>query len=102
MLYSIATRLPVTSEHFREPLANWVGAGQIDNPNHLDFAIEYIKTWELKGGADAEQVKKDCFVGVKFSNQQITEIINKHIEAANEKSKKFEFLAKVKEQVPSV
>jgi hypothetical protein len=39
MLYSIATKLPVTSEHFREPLSRWVSNGSIDNPNHLDFTI---------------------------------------------------------------
>lgn len=56
MLYSIATKLPLTAERLREPLAAWVGAGAIDNPNHLDFTIEYVRTWELKGGADTAQV----------------------------------------------
>jgi glutaminyl-tRNA synthetase len=69
MLYSIATKLPLTSEHFREPLAGWVGTGAIDNPNHLDFTIDYIRNWELKGGADIAQVQKECGVGVKLTNE---------------------------------
>jgi hypothetical protein len=52
MLYSIATKLPITIERFRKPLAEWVGAGGISNPNQLDFTIEYLKAQELKGGAE--------------------------------------------------
>lgn len=43
MLYSIATKLPITIERFRKPLAEWVGKGDISNPNQLDFTIEYLK-----------------------------------------------------------
>ena len=69
MLYSIATKLPITLERFREPLAQWVASGRIDNPNHLDFTIEYIKNWENKGGADIGQVENECAVGVKLTNE---------------------------------
>lgn len=51
MLYSIATKLPFTAEAFRKPLSEWVASGEISNSNQLDFTIEYIKSWELKGGA---------------------------------------------------
>lgn len=43
MLYSIATKLPITIERFRKPLAAWVGAGDISNPNQLDYTIDYLK-----------------------------------------------------------
>ena len=56
----------------------------------------------MKGGAELEEVKKECEVGVKWTNEQIVNNIDKNIEGANEKSKKFEFLAKVREQMPSV
>lgn len=69
MLYSIATKLPPTSEQFRQPLARWVGNSDISNPNQLDFTIEYIKNWELKGGAELEQLKVDCGVGVKLTEE---------------------------------
>ncbi len=39
MLYSIATKLPVTIERFRVPLAAFVGNGDISNPNQLDYTI---------------------------------------------------------------
>lgn len=102
MLYSIATKLPITIERFRKPLAEWVGAGDISNPNQLDYAIEYLKAEELKGGADLEQVRKVCGVGVKITPEEIRAIVDTHIATANEKSKKFEFLAKVRDQIPFV
>lgn len=80
MLYSIATKLPITIERFRQPLAQFVGSGDISNPNQLDFTIDYLKNAELKGGVGIEQLKKDCGVGVKLSNEEITEIILKQIE----------------------
>ena len=89
MLYSIATKLPITIERFRNPLARFVGSGDISNPNHLDFTIQYLKNWEFKGGADEERLKKDCGIGIKLTNEEIQAIVNKEIEAANEKSKKF-------------
>jgi hypothetical protein len=89
MLYSIATKLPLTSEHLRKALSSWVGSGDISNPSQLDFTIEYIKNWEMKGGADIEQLKKDCGVSLKLTNEEITNIVNINIEGANEKSKKF-------------
>lgn len=39
MLYSIATKLPVTLERFRKQLAEWVGSSEVNNPNQLDFTI---------------------------------------------------------------
>lgn len=39
MLYSIATKLPVTLERFRKQLAEWVGSSEINNPNQLDYTI---------------------------------------------------------------
>jgi hypothetical protein len=39
MLYSIATKLPITIERFRKPLSEFVGKGDISNPNQLDFTI---------------------------------------------------------------
>jgi hypothetical protein len=80
MLYSIATKLPITIERFRQPLAQFVGSGDISNPNQLDFTIDYLKNAELKGGVDIEKLKKDCGVGVKLSNEEITAIILKQIE----------------------
>jgi len=68
MLYSIATKLPLIAERFRQPLASWVAKGDISNPSQLDFTIDYIKSWELKGGADLKALEKDCGVGVKLSN----------------------------------
>lgn len=102
MLYSIATKLPITIERFRKPLATWVGSNDISNPNQLDFAIEYLKSEELKGGADLEQVRKACGVGIKLTPEEIRAIVDAHIATANEKSKKFEFLAKVRDQIPFV
>ena len=102
MLYSIATKLPNSCERFREHLAAWVGNGDISHQSHLDCTLEYIKIKEMKGGAELEEVKKECEVGVKWTNEQIVNNIDKNIEGANEKSKKFEFLAKVREQMPSV
>ena len=69
MLYSIATKLPITIERFRKSLAEWVGSSDISNPNQLDFTIEYLKNQELKGGANIEELKKACGVGIKLSNE---------------------------------
>lgn len=102
MLYSIATKLPITIERFRKALSEWVGANEISNPNQLDYTIEYLKAAELKGGAVIEELKKACGVGVKLSYEEIKAIIDSHIQTANEKSKKFEFLGKVKDQIPFV
>jgi hypothetical protein len=44
MLYSIATKLPITIEGYREQLSVFVGSGDISNPNQLDFTIEYLKS----------------------------------------------------------
>jgi len=52
MLYSIATKLPITIERFRKQLSVFVGSGDISNPNQLDFTIEYLKAAELRGGAE--------------------------------------------------
>jgi len=76
MLYSIATKLPITIERFRQPLAEWVGSNDISNPNQLDFTIEYLKDQELKGGAVIETLKKDCGVGVKLTNEEILALVN--------------------------
>jgi len=43
MLYSIATKLPVTIENYRKNLAKYVGSGDISNPSQLDYAIDYLK-----------------------------------------------------------
>ena len=102
MLYSIATKLPITIERFRKALSEWVGSNEISNPNQLDYTIEYLKNAEFKGGAVIEELKKACGVGVKLSNEEIKVIIDTQIQTANEKSKKFEFLGKVKEQIPFV
>jgi glutaminyl-tRNA synthetase len=83
MLYSIATKLPITIERFRKPLAGWVGFNEISNPNQLDFTIEYLKAEELKGGADLEQLKKACGVGVKLTPEEIKAIVENHIATAN-------------------
>ena len=56
----------------------------------------------MKGGAELAEVKKDCEVGVKWTNEQIINNISKNIQGANEKSKKFEFMAKCREEMPSV
>ena len=101
-MYCIATKLPHTCSRFREPLSKWVGAGDIAHQAHLDFTIDFIKVQETKGGASEAEIVKECGVGKKFSNAEIEAIIHKNIEGANEKSKKFEFLAKIKEIVPSV
>jgi len=50
----------------------------------------------MKGGAELDEVKQVCEVGVKYTNEQIVNNINKNIAEANEKSKKFEFMAKVR------
>jgi hypothetical protein len=42
MLYSVATKLPVILEKYREKLAQEVGKGDISNSTQLDFAIEYL------------------------------------------------------------
>jgi glutaminyl-tRNA synthetase len=102
MLYSIATKLPTTCERFREPLSRWVGTGDISSQNHLDYIIDYIRGKEGKGGAEVEEVQKDCGVGVKLTNEQIGAIVDATIQDANQQSKKFEYLGKVKEKVPSV
>jgi glutaminyl-tRNA synthetase len=39
MLYSIATKLPITIERFRKALSQWVGSNEISNPNQLDYTI---------------------------------------------------------------
>jgi hypothetical protein len=39
MLYSIATKLPITIERFRKSLSEWVGSNDISNPNQLDYTI---------------------------------------------------------------
>ena len=44
MLYSIATKLPHTCARFRQPLAKWVGTGDIGHQAHLDLTVDYIKT----------------------------------------------------------
>jgi hypothetical protein len=69
MIYSIATKLPITIERFRHDLAVFVGKGEISNPNQLDYTIEYLKNQELKGGANIEDLKKDCGVGIKLSKE---------------------------------
>ncbi len=78
-MYSIATKLPITIERFRQPLSTFVGSGDISNPNQLDYTIDYLKTAELKGGADIEQLKKDCGVGLKLTNEEIEAIVLKQI-----------------------
>jgi glutaminyl-tRNA synthetase len=75
MLYSIATKLPITIERYRKALSEWVGSNDISNPNQLDYTIEYLKTAELRGGADIEQLKKDCGVGVKLTAEEIKAIV---------------------------
>lgn len=47
-------------------------------------------------------MKKDCGIGVKLTVEQIEIIVAQEIENANEKSKKFEFMAKAKEKIPYV
>ena len=101
-MYSIATKLPSTCERFRNPLAKWVVAGDIAHQAHLDLIVDYIKNKELKGGAEDAEIVKDCGVGVKLTNEEIEAIILKNIEGANEKSKKFEYLAKIKDKIPSI
>mgnify|MGYP000191603751 CR=1 FL=1 len=89
MLYSITTKLPSSCEGYTEPLAKWVAAGDITNQSHLDVIIDFIKPRELKGGVSLEEIKKTCQVGVKLTNEDILEIVNKTIATADEKSKKF-------------
>ena len=42
MLYSVATKMPVIIEKYRERLAKEVGCGGITNPNQMDFVIDYL------------------------------------------------------------
>lgn len=42
MLYSVATKLPVILDKYRERLAREVGLGGISNPNQMDFVIDYL------------------------------------------------------------
>ena len=56
----------------------------------------------MKGGANIEEIKKACGVGIKLTNEEIKTIIDTHITTANEKSKKFDYLVKVKDQIPFV
>ena len=46
-----------------------MGVGDICHQAHLDFTVDYIKTKEMKGGAEIAEIVKDCGVGVKLSNE---------------------------------
>ncbi len=43
MLYSITTKLPAHIEKYRFLLAGLVGNNDINNPNQLDYSIEFLK-----------------------------------------------------------
>ena len=49
-------------------MAEWVGKGDISHQAHLDIVVDYVKTKEMKGGAEMDEIVKDCGVGVKLSN----------------------------------
>jgi hypothetical protein len=67
MIYSIATKVTETVAQYRQVLAKHVGSGDIYNASQLDYAIEYLKNKQAKGGVDLVQFAKDCGVGVKLS-----------------------------------
>lgn len=46
-----------------------MGNNDINNPNQLDYVIEYLKNKELKGGIIEEEFKKDCGIGIKLTNE---------------------------------
>ena len=74
-----------------------MGSSDISNPNQLDYTIDYLKNEELKGGADLEKLKKACGVGLKLTLEEIRAIVDAQIATANDKSKKFDFLRKVRD-----
>lgn len=79
MLYSVATKLPVILEKYRERLAKEVGSGDISNQNQLDYIIEYFLKAEKKGGVDFEAYVKDCGIGIKLSQEDIKKIVDEAI-----------------------
>lgn len=100
MLYSVATKMPVIIEKYRERVAAEVGKGDISNPNQLDYIIEYLTKNEKKGGVDLDSYAKDCGIGVKLSEEEIKKIVDENIADADEKSGKFEYLAKIRNIIP--
>ena len=102
MLYSIATKMPVIIEKFRDRLAREVGTGGISNPNHLDFVLDYLTKNEKKGGVDMDKFVKECGIGMKLSEEEIKKIIEETIVDATQESNLFDYLGKVKNKIPSV
>ena len=89
MLYSVAAKLPVIIEKFRERLAREVGKGGITNPNQMDYAIDYLTKNEKKGGVDLDKFAKDCGIGIKVSEEEIAKIVDEAITDATHHSKIF-------------
>ena len=102
MLYSIATKLPVHVEKYREMLAKNVGSKGIYNPNQLDYAIEYLVTEEKKGGVNIEKFNKVCGVGVHHTPEEVSKLAADTIKDANETSDKWGFFNTFKSKIPYV
>lgn len=100
MLYSVATKLPVVLEKFRDMLAKEVGTGDISNANQLDYIIDYLLKQEKKGGVDLEKYAKDCGIGVKLTAEDFNKIVEQNIKDASQTSNKFEYLNKIKAHIP--
>ena len=66
MLYSITTKMPVIIEKYRQRLAKQVGSGGINNPNQMDYVLEYLTKNQKKGGVNMDEFVKDCGIGKKI------------------------------------
>ena len=54
------------------------------------------------GGINLQEFNKDCGIGVILTEEDILKIVQENIQDATEKSSLFEYMAKIKTQIPYI